>query len=531
MQNGSSGRPTGVCTGDATEGRPGLSEPEGGAARIARERQPGARTNGLAAAIAEIKELYERECAGLMEPVDALERDHDLPRQRTDNPEPEWDAARMEADGARTRAARAVAALASEHEERLAAEVELDRLRTEAEGERERTREALQQAKTAGERWQRAEAEVIRLRREIEVRHHQAEEEHARLVEEADGLGQRLQAAERDAAQLREEESARQSFGRWAWLSAATTSVLLGVAVAVLSAWLLFPEPAKDRIISAAATIQTSWVAAKEAVFGKLQPTTTPVPQPSVPNLGAGQPRALAATPIDSRPEQIQMLSQVGSTFSEQQDRGDSSQSRPQISGNQQQSTLAAPVQDKVPEANFAPPSVSAAALSEASDSVPQKQQTDATQENAQGKGAPPQPEPTSITDKVTPSPQRSRQPTIPISPPTNETTAERKLVTDRVAAHVSIHYRQGSPSGRADAERVATWLVSSGFGTSQLFGSQHAPGAQVVRYFFVEDTEAASRIVRELRKRGGRWRAEDCTHYRHKPPAGSIQVWPIKIP
>ena len=128
-------------------------------------------------------------------------------------------------------------------------------------------------------------------------------------------LGQRLQAAERDAAQLREEESARQSFGRWVRLSAATTSVLLGVAVAVLSAWLLFPEPAKDRIISAAATIQTSWVAAKETVFGKLQPTTTPVPQPSVPNSGAGQPRALAAAPIDSRPEQIQMLSQVGAHF------------------------------------------------------------------------------------------------------------------------------------------------------------------------------------------------------------------------
>ena len=518
MQNGSSGRPTGVCTGDATEGWPELSESEGGAARVARERPPGARTNALAAAIAEIKELYERESAGLMEPIDALERDHELPRQRTDNPEPEWDAARIEADGARTRAARAVAALASEHEQRLAVEVELDRLRAEVEGERERTREALQQAKTAGERWQRAEAEVIQLRREIEVRHHQAEEEHARLVEEADGLGQRLEAAERDAAQFREEESARQSFGRWVRLSAATASVLLGVAVAVLSAWLLFPEPAKNRIMSAAATIQTSWVAAKEAVFGKLQPTTTPVPQPSVPNLGAGQPRALAAAPIDSRPEQIQMPSQVGLTSSGQQDRGDNSQSRPQISGNQQQSTLAA----RVPE-------VSAAALSEASDSVPQKQQTDAIQENAQGKVAPPPPTP--ITDKVTPSPQRSRQPTISISPPTNDTTAERKLVPDAVPAHVSIHYRQGSSSGRADAERVATWLVSSGFGTSQLYGSQHASEEQVVRYFFVVDTEIASRIVGELRKRGGRWRAEDCTHYRHKPPAGSIQVWPIKIP
>jgi hypothetical protein len=81
--------------------------------------------------------------------------------------------------GGRSKDARCTSrrALASEHEQRLAAEVELDRLRTEVEGERERTREALQQAKTAGERWQRAEAEVIRLRREIEVRHHQAEEE------------------------------------------------------------------------------------------------------------------------------------------------------------------------------------------------------------------------------------------------------------------------------------------------------------------------------------------------------------------
>ena len=272
----------------------------------------------------------------------------------------------MEADGARTRAARAVAALASEHEQRLAAEVELDRLRAEIEGERERTREAHQQAKTAGERWQRAEAEVVQLRREIEVRHHQVEQDHAWFVEEADGLGQRLQAAERDAAQLRQEESARQSFRRWARLSAATTSILLGMAVAVLSAWLLFPEAAKDRIISAVATIQTSWVAGKERIFGKLQPTTTPVSQPPVPNLSAGQPRALAATPIDSIPEQIQILSQVGSTSSGQQDRGDSPQSRPQVAGNQQQqSTLAAPVKDKVPEANLAAPSVSAAALSE----------------------------------------------------------------------------------------------------------------------------------------------------------------------
>jgi hypothetical protein len=482
-------------------------------ARAMRERQGGVRMNGLAAAIAEIRELYERECAGLTEPIDTLERDEALPRQRAD-----WDAERAEMNEAKARTARAVAALASEHEQRMAAEVERDRLRAEVEGERERTREALEHATAAVERWQQAEAEVIQLRHETEARHHQAEQEHARLMEEADGLGQRLQAAERDVAQLRQTESAHRSSGRWGRLSTTATLVLSGAAVAALSAWLLFPEPAKDRIISAVSVVQTSWVAAKEKVLGKSQPTTTPVPQPTAPNLGAGQPRALAATPIGSGPR----ANSSGQEDSGQKGRGDSSQSRPQISGNQQQPP-APPAQEKIPAPSFAPlTSASADALSEArhiqpqaSDSVPRIEQT----ENAQAKVAP-QPELT-----PPPSPQPSRLPTSSASPPTSEVS-----VSDAAAAHVSIHYRQGTPSGRADAERVATWLVSSGFGASQLLGSQHAPREQVVRYFFAEDAEVASRIVGELRKKGGRWRSEDCTHFRHKPRAGSIEVWRIQI-
>jgi hypothetical protein len=470
----------------------------------------------LAAAIAEIKEFYERECAGLKEPIDA--RDHDLPQQRTDNPEAGSDEARTEAEGARARAARAAAALAAEHEKLVAAEVELDRLRAEIEGEHERTRAALEQAKAASERWQRANAEVMQLRHEIEVGHYQAEQEHARLVEEADGLGQRLEAAETDAAQLRQALSASQSFGRWPRLLAATTSVLLGIAVA----WLLFPEPAKERIISTVVTIPTSWVSAKERIFGKLQPTTTTATPATTTASPAPQP---AATRLESGRAQIQSPTQVGSNSPTQQDKGD----RPQTSGNEQQPSPAPPVQDKVPEANSPPPlpsnSVSSDAPPEAgnihpqaSDSVPEKEQTDATQQSAPAKVGPPQPEPTPVGDKVTPSPPQSRLPTTSTSLPTSGT----------VAAHVSVHYRQGSPPERGDAERVATWLASSGFGASQLLGTRRAFREQAVRYFFAEDAETARRIVGELRQKGGKWQAEDCRSYRHKPPAGRIEVWLI---
>jgi hypothetical protein len=124
---------------------------------------------------------------------------------------------------------------------------------------------------------------------------------------------------------------------------------------------------------------------------------------------------------------------------------------------------------------------------------VAKKEQTDATQQNALAKVEPPQPEPTPVGDKVAPSPPPSRLPTTSTSLPTS----------GAVTAHVSVYYRQGSPSERTDAERVATWLASSGFGASQLLGTQRAVRDQVVRYFFAEDAEAARRIVGELRKKG----------------------------
>jgi hypothetical protein len=486
MQNGSSGRPMGVHTDYETDGQAGVSEPRSDPACLV----PGTCTSGsrmrteLAAAIAEIKELYERECAGPEEAVGALERERQA-QQRADNAEPGWDATRIEAVGAQVRAARAVAALASEHETRLAAEAELDRLRAEVEGERERTREAHQQAQVAGERRQRAEAEVIQLRREIEVRHHQAEHELTGLAEEANGLEQRLQAAEVEAAQLREAEVARGLFGRWPRLTA-TSSALLGMTVGIMSAWLRYSSP-------------------------------EPAPQPSGPILSAEQPRTPAVTSIQPEHGQIRTSSPVAPSYSAEQDRDERSQSKLQPTEHQEQGIPAASMQDKVPEGKSAP------STSVPGDASPPKSPTEIAQQDTQAKVGLQQLGPTPTADKVTLAPGSTRPP--PSSLPTTTT------VTAAVGLHIAVYYRQGSPSARADAERVATWMASSGFGGPRLLLTKRAFREQVVRYFFVEDAEAANRIVGELQKKGGAWRAEDHTHDRHKPPPGNIQVWPIRVP
>ena len=68
---------------------------------------------------------------------------------------------------------------------------------------------------------------------------------------------------------------------------------------------------------------------------------------------------------------------------------------------------------------------------------------------------------------------------------------------------------------------------TSSGFGTPRLLTTGHDVASPVVRYFFKEDAEGVALLVRALRSRDGSWRAEDCRSYRHKPPAGTVEVWP----
>ena len=95
------------------------------------------------------------------------------------------------------------------------------------------------------------------------------------------------------------------------------------------------------------------------------------------------------------------------------------------------------------------------------------------------------------------------------------------------VAKHISIHYRRDSAPARADAQHLASWLASSGFGTPRLLTTGHGVASPVVRYFFKEDAEGVALLVRALQSRDSSWRAEDCRSYRHKPPAGTIEVWP----
>jgi azurin len=126
--------------------------------------------------------------------------------------------------------------------------------------------------------------------------------------------------------------------------------------------------------------------------------------------------------------------------------------------------------------------------------------------------------------------PPSSPPATVPTSAAASATAQESNAAAETVVAHVSIHYEQSSSSARADAERVSVLLAHAGFGSSQVLGSQHVLQEPVVRYFFTKDAEAAKRITTELHEKDARWKAEDCTRYRHKPPAGSIQVWPARI-
>jgi hypothetical protein len=94
-------------------------------------------------------------------------------------------------------------------------------------------------------------------------------------------------------------------------------------------------------------------------------------------------------------------------------------------------------------------------------------------------------------------------------------------------AARISIHYRSNSAPARAGAQQLAASLVSSGFDGPQLRTTAHKVRAPVVRYFFENDAPAAKLVAQRLQTKQGSWQTEDCTNYRKKPPAGTIEVWP----
>jgi hypothetical protein len=113
---------------------------------------------------------------------------------------------------------------------------------------------------------------------------------------------------------------------------------------------------------------------------------------------------------------------------------------------------------------------------------------------------------------------------------PAQENLAATKPASTGIAAHFSIHYRVGSIKALADAESLAKSLTSSAFDAPKVLTTRHVVQASVVRYFFRQDADVANVAVQELQSGGGTWRTEDCTGYRHKPSAGSIEVWPADV-
>ncbi len=117
--------------------------------------------------------------------------------------------------------------------------------------------------------------------------------------------------------------------------------------------------------------------------------------------------------------------------------------------------------------------------------------------------------------------------------PPANETVSREiaqvgKQVMPASESQIAIHYRLRSSPTHADAEQIASRLASSGFGPAKLIATGHVVRSPVVRYFFKSDARTANLLLRDLRTKNSSWRGEDCTSYRHKPPTGTIEVWPV---
>jgi hypothetical protein len=375
-------------------------------------------------------------------------------------------------------------ALAAEHEKRVVAEAGLDRLRAELELMHEQLREAIHQAQAANERSEQVELDIVQLR--------------------------------------------RVSLRRWVWLSGIAAMLLL-------SGWLLrfSTEPARNGPNFIIATGRSLWDAAEEKIGLILPPASGPVtarteataiPRLPGPPVEAGQSHVLAARSGEAEPGPVHTVPPTANNSVPQQHSDNNSQAAPEPKEQQQPAVVSADARPNATPVQLEPP-----------DAMARNEWADADQRTAQVAVEPRQPEPMPVEKMSTPpsgstAAQPSPPSTAPVSVSANDTAQDANASTETVVANLSIHYEQSSSSAHADAGRVSALLVHAGFGTSQLLGAQHVPQEPVVRYFFAQDAKAAKSIAAILRKQNAKWQAEDCTHYGHKPPPGSIQVWPSRI-
>ena len=386
-------------------------------------------TSDLAAAILALKEMYERESAATTARNNPVEGRRASPRQPAGFAEAERDPIRALADDARarTRIARALAALATEHDKRSIAEAELHRLRAEFEQAREQLRDALHQLQGSQQRTEQAEANVIRLR----------------------------------GASVR----------RSVLLSGTALALILA-----LSGWRLrlSTEPARNGLDFVVAEMQRGWDAAKQQIHPKSAPLRAPaterseataLPQSPAPAPDAGQSLQLAAGPIQAETGQGQIPAQAAADPSAQPGSGDASQAIPAPPGEQQQPAVAATAQQGSPEAKLAA-------------TTPGSEPTDAVQEPRQDNVEAQQSEPAPLDVARTLSPAS----TTSTDAAADRTVPNGNPVTAVAVAHVSIHYEQSSTSARTEAQRVAALLARSGLRGSQLASTEHVLSKPVVR-------------------------------------------------
>jgi hypothetical protein len=324
-----------------------------------------------------------------------------------------------------------------------------------------------------------AEAELERLRHEIE----------RGLAQLRSSMRQAAAAEERaEQVEARLAQLGRGSLRRWAVPSAIALAILV-------FGWAL------GFSLDAAHTGSGFVVG---SVHGHRGPATEAVPPPNT-----GQAVAPAARPTGSA---------IGTAEAPAQPAAGAS-----AEDHQQQTATAAPAQGELPDGK------AAAATAVPADAAA-KAPADDGPATAEAKVEPRQPEPVATNSANAPASGSviSQLPALAVVP-ANASLPNGNVDADALAAKVSIHFEQGSSQARTDAQKLAASLALSGFGAAQIRSTQHAIREPLVRYYFSDDAAAAGRIVAELQTQDAKWRLEDCTHYRRKPPVGSIDVWPAR--
>ncbi len=91
--------------------------------------------------------------------------------------------------------------------------------------------------------------------------------------------------------------------------------------------------------------------------------------------------------------------------------------------------------------------------------------------------------------------------------------------------SRVVVHYRDGSATGGAEADRLAAAAAPLAEKV-QTRAVADTPSARVIRFFHAEDAARARQLAGALRGSGPGWDVKDFSSFRPSPSAGTIEVW-----